>query len=108
MPATRLRLGTGLHYNVHEWDNGGDHTVLLIHGFLDFAFGFTPLVEAGLDGRYHIIAPDLRGHGDSDRVGDGGYYHFADYVADIHDLVEQKARGRLSIVGHSMGGMVAS
>src|SRR5262249_10524326 len=82
----RLRRGTGLHYNVVEWDAPGDHTVLLVHGFLDFAYGFAPLVEAGLEGRFHLVAPDLRGHGDSDRVGAGGYYHFADYIADLHDL----------------------
>jgi pimeloyl-ACP methyl ester carboxylesterase len=104
----KLLLGTGLHYNLVEWDAPGDHTVLLVHGFLDFAYGFTPLVEAGLEGRFHIIAPDLRGHGDSDRVGPGGYYHFADYIADLHDLIQKVARPRLSIVGHSMGGMVAS
>ena len=106
--SRKILLGTGLHYNVVEWDAPGDHTVLLIHGFLDFAFGFAPLVEAGLAGRFHIVAPDLRGHGDSDRVGAGGYYHFADYLADIKDLVDKVARPRLSIVGHSMGGMVAS
>jgi pimeloyl-ACP methyl ester carboxylesterase len=104
----RVALGTGLTYHVLEWDGGGDHTLLLIHGFLDFAWGFQPLVQAGLEGRYHIVAPDLRGHGDSDRVGPGGYYHFADYLPDLHDLIARLARGRLSIVGHSMGGTVAS
>jgi pimeloyl-ACP methyl ester carboxylesterase len=66
------------------------------------------MVEQGLAGSYHVVAPDLRGHGDSDRIGAGGYYHFADYVPDVHDLIRQTARRRLSIVGHSMGGSVAS
>jgi pimeloyl-ACP methyl ester carboxylesterase len=55
-----------------------------------------------------VVAPDLRGHGDSDRVGAGGYYYFFDYLADLHELVEKTARARLSLVGHSMGGSVAS
>ena len=32
-------------------------------------------VESGLAGRFHVVGPDMRGHGDSDRVGGGGYYH---------------------------------
>jgi pimeloyl-ACP methyl ester carboxylesterase len=104
----RIALKTGLAYHMLEWGADSDHTVLLLHGFLDFAWSFAPLVGAGLAGTYHIVAPDLRGHGDSDRVGAGGYYHFADYLPDVHDLIRQTARRRLSIVGHSMGGTVAS
>ncbi len=106
--SKRLALGTGLTYHVLEWEADSDHTLLLLHGFLDFAWGFARMVESGLAGRYHVLAPDLRGHGDSDRVGPGGYYHFADYLPDVHDLVGKLARKRLSIVGHSMGGTVAS
>jgi pimeloyl-ACP methyl ester carboxylesterase len=106
--SRRVPLRTGLTYHLLEWDAASDHTVLLLHGYLDFAWTFARMVEAGLAGAYHLVAPDLRGHGDSDRVGAGGYYHFADYLADVHDLVRQTARRRLSIVGHSMGGSVAS
>jgi len=55
-----------------------------------------------------VVAPDMRGHGDSDRVGAGGYYHFMDYVADLHEVVRQCARPRLSLVGHSMGGGISA
>ncbi len=105
----RIRLDTGLDYHVLEWDPGPEarHTVLLLHGFLDSSWGWVKVVEAGLGG-YHVIAPDLRGHGDSDHIGAGGYYHFADYLADVEDLVRKVARERLSLVGHSMGGSVAS
>lgn len=54
-----------------------------------------------------MIAPDLRGHGDSERVGAGGYYHFMDYVADLDDVIRQLARTRVILVGHSMGGSVS-
>ncbi len=110
MHAHKQPLGTGLTYNVLEWDGaGGDHTLLLLHGFLDSAWGWTRTVdESRLASRFHILAPDLRGHGDSDWIGAGGYYHFLDYVADLAQLVAAKSRARLSIVGHSMGGMVAS
>jgi pimeloyl-ACP methyl ester carboxylesterase len=110
MRSQRIQLATGLGYHVLEWgaDESHEHTVLLLHGFLDVAWSWRAMVEAGLAGRFHVIAPELRGHGDSDRVGAGGYYHFTDYLPDVHDLVSKLARRRLSIVGHSMGGSVAS
>jgi pimeloyl-ACP methyl ester carboxylesterase len=109
--SRRMRLETGLEYHLLEW--GGDdaaleHTLVLVHGFLDLAWGWQQMVSASLAGRFHVIAPDLRGHGDSQRVGLGGYYHFMDYVADLSSLIDQTARRDLSLVGHSMGGTVAA
>jgi pimeloyl-ACP methyl ester carboxylesterase len=110
MRSQKIALGTGLSYHLLEWgaEEPHDHTVLLLHGFLDLAWGWRPTVEAGLAGRFHVIAPDMRGHGDSDRVGAGGYYYFLDYLADVHELVQKMGRDKLSIVGHSMGGSIAS
>jgi pimeloyl-ACP methyl ester carboxylesterase len=54
-----------------------------------------------------VIAPDLRGHGDSAWIGGGGYYHFMDYVADLDDVIRQLARTQVILVGHSMGGSVS-
>ena len=106
-----VELGTGLRYNVLEWGADRpelDHTVILLHGFLDLARGWAATVRAGLAGRFHVVAPDLRGHGDSDWVGPGGYYHFIDYLADVDEVARLFGRGRLSLVGHSMGGSIAS
>jgi pimeloyl-ACP methyl ester carboxylesterase len=99
-----------LTYHILEWgaeEPALDHTVVLLHGFLDLAWSWQPMVEAGLAGRFHVVAPDLRGHGDTDPVGAGGYYHFADYLADVEAVVAATARARVSLVGHSMGGSVA-
>ncbi len=85
-----------------------DHTVILIHGLLDLSWGWASTVESGLARQFHVVAPDLRGHGDSDRVGLGGYYHFVDYLADLHSLIDLVGRDRVSLVGHSMGGSIAS
>lgn len=110
----RVPLGTGLSYQLLEWgadDPERDHTVFLVHGFLDFAWTWVPTVTAQsaiLAERYHLIAPDLRGHGDSERIGPGGYYHFFDYLADLHELIKRFGRARVSLVGHSMGGSVCS
>ena len=106
MHARRIELATGLGYHVEEWDGPGDTTFVLVHGFADQGAGWC---EVGplLAPHGHVIAPDLRGHGDSDRIGPGGYYHFFDYVADLDDVIRQLARPRVVLVGHSMGGSVA-
>lgn len=106
--AARVALATGLDLHVLAWGDevAGDHTVVLLHGFLDLAWEWAA-IGAALGARVHVLAPDLRGHGDSAWVGAGGYYHFMDYVADVDDLITQRARGRVSIVGHSMGASIA-
>jgi pimeloyl-ACP methyl ester carboxylesterase len=107
MQARKLALATGLTYNVLEWDGPGDVTFVLVHGFSDLGFGWADVAQR-LAPHGHVIAPDLRGHGDSDWVGPGGYYHFMDYVADLDDVIVQLARRRVVLVGHSMGGSVSS
>lgn len=106
-----LRLSTGIDCHVVEWgaeDPSLTHSVFLVHGFLDFAWSWEQTVELGLASQFHVVAPDMRGHGDSSRVGSGGYYHFLDYVADMQDIVRQLGRERVSLVGHSMGGSICS
>jgi len=108
-------LGTGLRYHLLEWrpqdepaSGSAVPTLIALHGFLDSSWTWQVLVDTGLLDRYRVIAPDLRGHGDSDRVGAGGYYHFMDYLADLHDLIAQLGCDRVSLVGHSMGGSLAA
>ena len=55
---------------------------------------------------YHIIAPDLRGHGDSQWML-GGSYNQLDYVYDIAQLVRQIADEPITIIGHSLGGAIS-
>jgi pimeloyl-ACP methyl ester carboxylesterase len=108
MPISRrLPLSTGMTLHLLEWDAPSEHTVILLHGFLDLCWSWED-VATRLDGKYHLVAFDLRGHGDSDRVGAGGYYHFADYLADLDELVELVGRTRVSLVGHSLGGSLAA
>ncbi len=105
--SKRIALETGLSYHYLEWDSAAsDHTLVLVHGFLDFASGWRSAVSSALQQRFHIVAPDMRGHGDSDHIGAGGYYHFLDYVADLRSFVGKLGRGTLSMVGHSMGGSI--
>lgn len=108
--SRRVLLPSGLGSHCLEWgadEPALDHTVLLLHGWLENAWAWEAAVEAGLAGRFHVISVDLRGHGDSDRVGTAGHYHLPDYLADLHDLIPLVARARLSLVGHSLGGAIA-
>lgn len=83
-------------------------TVLLLHGFLDRGATWDDVARPLAGAGYEVLAPDLRGFGESEPVGRGGYYHFPDYVADVDALVRDLAPERLCVVGHSMGGTVAS
>jgi pimeloyl-ACP methyl ester carboxylesterase len=106
-PASRTLVANGLRHHVLEWDGGGQTTLLCLHGFLDFAWAFHRVGPLLASAGYHVVAPDLRGHGRTERVGAGGYYHFMDYVLDVADLADAVARERLALVGHSMGGGIA-
>ncbi|MFT3699531.1 MAG: alpha/beta hydrolase [Kofleriaceae bacterium] len=108
MKSRRLALPTGLTYHVLEWDHASSKTTyVLVHGFLDFAYGWHE-VAADLAKHAHVVAIDLRGHGDSDWIGPGGYYHYMDYVADLDAVIARVTRGTTIVVGHSMGGGVTS
>jgi pimeloyl-ACP methyl ester carboxylesterase len=96
----------GLEHHVLEWGSPAGEAIVLCHGFLDLAFGFARL--ASLLSDYRVLALDFRGHGESDSVPEGGYYHFPDYVLDLHQLLPQLVREPFHLVGHSMGGTVCA
>lgn len=107
-PREHTIEANGLAHHVLEWDDAGaDTTVVLLHGFLDLAWSFERVAER-LAPHYHVIAPDFRGHGDTGRVGAGGYYYFPDYTADLARLLPRLTRARTFLAGHSMGGTVAT
>lgn len=92
-----------LHYV--DWGNITAPPLLLIHGGRDHARTWDWVAQALRDS-YHIIAPDLRGHGDSEWAR-GSQYAMIDYVLDIAQLLEQLQWFPMTIIGHSLGGGVA-
>lgn len=97
--SQRLRL----HYV--DWGNPEAPPLLLIHGGRDHCRNWDWVAQQ-LSKDYHVIAPDLRGHGDSQWIT-GGTYQMLDYVYDIAQLIHRLELAPLRIVGHSMGGNVS-
>ncbi len=100
--------GLAIHYL--EWGEPAGEPIVLVHGFLDQAhswkFFVAELIAQTLRPLW-IIAPDCRGHGDSGWIGDGGYYHFPDYVFDLDCVIRSVGTTRFHLVGHSMGGTIS-
>lgn len=95
----------GLDLHLLEWGAPGAPAVLLLHGGSAHARwweGFAPTVAD----RFRVLAPDLRGHGDSAWARPPAY-GVDDHAADVLALAEQLDLRSLAIVGHSFGGMVA-
>jgi pimeloyl-ACP methyl ester carboxylesterase len=104
-PTESFVEASGLRHHLLTWDGGGSTTLLIVHGFLDHAWSMMGLARA-LPDDAHVVALDLRGHGDSGWVGAGGWYHSPDYVLDVSDVMAQVRRDRLVLVGHSLGGII--
>jgi pimeloyl-ACP methyl ester carboxylesterase len=89
-----------------EEQGHGERPLVLMHGFTgfrqDFATQLPSLAERG-----RVLAPDLRGHGESGRTGDPASYGFAQLTADLLALLDALGIERCDLLGHSMGGMVA-
>jgi pimeloyl-ACP methyl ester carboxylesterase len=98
--SQRLRL----HYL--DWGNPDAPTLILVHGGRDHAHSWDWTAQA-LRNDWHVIAPDLRGHGDSAWSPDGSYGIW-DYVYDLAQLVHQLPDEQVSLVAHSLGGAVAT
>jgi pimeloyl-ACP methyl ester carboxylesterase len=90
-----------LHYA--EGPPNGPPFVLLHGGSTRWQYG-AALLE-GLADRWHVFAPDLRGHGRSGRVP--GRYALRDYAADIAAFLAQVVREPAIVYGHSLGGEIA-
>lgn len=109
-PKDRTIDVRGLKIHYLEWGKRDDDPLVLVHGFLDHARSWEPFVAA-LQKRSErplwIIAPDCRGHGESDWVGAGGYYHFPDYLLDLDTLIGSLEVPQVMLMGHSMGGTIS-
>ncbi len=91
-----------------EWPNQNAPVIILIHGSRDHSRSWDALATA-LHPAHHVIAPDLRGHGDSAWSQDGRY-DFAAYLSDLSVLARELGLGphrQAVLIGHSLGAHIA-
>ncbi len=94
----------GLRLHVRRWANPGAPRLFLIHGWMDVAASFQFVVDA-LSWEWEVIAPDLRGFGESEWDTSG--YFFAQYIADLDALLEHFSPNEpVRLGGHSLGGNI--
>ena len=105
-PETREPLLRGLRHHVTLWTGSDPEPLVLLHGWMDTGDTFQFLVDA-LPGTRTCVAPDWRGFGRSAWPADG--YWFPDYYADLEALLDlYSPRRPATLVGHSMGGNIAT
>ena len=102
---SRFHNVRGISYHVREWGSIERPPIFLLHGWMDVSASFQFLAER-LEPRWHLIAPDWRGFGESGWCDDG--YWFPDYLGDLDALLRIYSPDRpAKLVGHSLGGIVA-
>jgi lipase len=89
--------------HVHEWGPADGQPLLCLHGVTSHAIRFRRLAQERFVG-YRVIAPDLRGHGQSDWEPP---WDMDTHVADVIETMDSLDLGRIAIVGHSFGGRTA-
>ncbi len=97
----------GLRYHCRVWGDSGQPKLFMLHGWMDVSASFQFLVD-GLRADWQVIAPDWRGYGLS-AWGPADSYWFPDYMGDLDRLLAHFEPDRpTALIGHSMGGNIAS
>lgn len=104
-PQSRFYHSRGLRLHYLDWGNADAPVLILIHGGLEHARVWDQLARQ-LCADWHVLVPDLRGHGDSD-WSTGGAYAIPDFVPDIAALVAALGDRPVNLVAHSLGGNIA-
>jgi pimeloyl-ACP methyl ester carboxylesterase len=104
-PTSRTFFSQRLRLHYVDWGNPTAPPLLLLHGGRDHCRNWDWVAEA-LRNDYHIIAPDLRGHGDS-AWSASGHYTMEGYIYDLAQLIHQQGLAPVDIVAHSLGGNIA-
>lgn len=104
-PTSHFYFSQRLRLHYVDWGNEDAPTAVLVHGGRDHARNWD-WVARELRHEFHLIAPDLRGHGDS-AWAIGGMYAIADFVLDLANLIDGLGPAPIVLIGHSLGGAVS-
>jgi esterase len=102
MPKDEYLNVKGLCLHYLDWGDRRLRPVLLLHGFMAHAHVWDDFAQT-FRTRYHVIALDQRGHGDSQWSEDEAY-SLDDHFSDIANFIEVLDLKGLILLGHSMGG----
>lgn len=97
-----LSTGVTLHY-AERGDRSGE-AIIFLHAYTDSWFAFSRVLDL-LSASYHALAPDERGHGDSDKPE--CCYTVDDFTADVEAFMDKLGIEEATLVGDSSGGMIA-
>ena len=104
-PTSRTFFSQRLRLHYVDWGNGDRPPLILLHGGRDHCRNWD-WVAQDFRQHWHVIAPALRGHGDSQWSPDGNYT-MAGYIYDLAQLVHQQRLAPVTIVAHSLGGQIS-
>jgi pimeloyl-ACP methyl ester carboxylesterase len=105
--AREIRLDTGRGtLGALRAGREGAPRLLALHGWLDNAASWLPLLPLLDD--FDVVALDLPGHGGSDHRAPGYDYMLVDWIHDVLDAMDALAWPRATLLGHSMGGAIAT
>jgi pimeloyl-ACP methyl ester carboxylesterase len=104
-PASQAIDVNGLRVHYLDWGNPGAPPVVCVHGYTSSAQAFNALARR-LHDRYHFVAMDVRGHGES-AWSPAGAYQYRDQVGDLAVVVDKLGLSRFTLIGTSMGGIIA-
>jgi pimeloyl-ACP methyl ester carboxylesterase len=97
----------GLQYHVRHWGADDAPKIVMMHGWMDMSASFQFIVDC-LQKEWHVIAPDWRGFGLSQRTQSDTYWYM-DYCADLDALLQHYSPDApVNLLGHSLGGNVVS
>lgn len=104
-PTSNSYISQRLRLNYVDWGNAGAPILIMLHGGRDHCRNWDWVAEH-MRSDWHIICPDLRGHGDSQWAPDGNY-DMANFVYDLAQLIHQLDTDQVTIIAHSLGGNIA-
>ena len=104
-PTSRIFFSQRLRLHYVDWGNPDAPPLLLVHGGRDHCRNWDWIANR-LKQDWHIIAPDLRGHGDS-QWSSTGNYTMEGYVYDLAQLIDQQGLAPVTILAHSLGGNIS-
>jgi pimeloyl-ACP methyl ester carboxylesterase len=104
-PSSERVTIDGLQLHYLDWGNPAGPPLVCVHGYTSSADAFNGFARHFRD-RFHIIALDVRGHGESQWSPDGAYT-YRDQANDLAALVERLGLGQFILLGTSMGGIIA-